>query len=454
VLMSVPAALTSATALRDRYARGDLSPVEVVDELVCRAEEWEPRLNALVTPAFESARQAAREAAERWRTGRPRPLEGIPVLVKDLVDTAGIRTTYGSGMYADHVPDTDAAVVEKIRRAGGIVIAKSATHEFAWGFTTESRRFGRTRNPWSTERGPGGSSGGSAAALAAGYAPLAIGTDTAGSIRIPAAFCGVTGLKPTYGAVDPAGVHPLAASLDHVGPMARTVDDLRLLWSVIGTGPGDPRDADPDVLTVGVLTEFDGLPTDGATAQACAAAAATLSDAGLRVVALGSGALPPAYPILVPIVLAEGRQAHRQRGLWPDRADEYADDVRARLERADAADPADYVRAQRDRAHLHAAMSSLFTKVDVLLSPVSPIGPNPVGSAPASFRNQVATCTAPQSLTGLPALALRAGFDPDGLPVGIQLTAPAWHEPLLLAVGARYQRLTPTIQDRWPGTTG
>jgi aspartyl-tRNA(Asn)/glutamyl-tRNA(Gln) amidotransferase subunit A len=452
MLMSDPVALQSATTLRRRYAQGVVSPVEVVDELASRAEEWEPRLNCLVTPAFECGRRAAHEAAEHWRDGRPRPLEGIPVLVKDVVDTAGLRTTYGSGMFAGHVPDADAAVVERIRRAGGIVLAKSATHEFAWGFTTESRQFGRTRNPWSTDRTPGGSSGGSAAALAAGYAPLALGSDTGGSIRIPAAFCGVTGLRPTYGAVDLAGVHPLAPSLDLVGPMARTVEDLRLLWSVIGIGADPVRRSGgvTGVLTVGVLTTFDGLPLSGAAVDACEAAAATLADDGLRVLSLRGDVLPPAGSILAATVLAEGRRIHRCRGLWPDRADDYSDDVRVRLELADAADPADYVRAQRERARMHAAMSNLFMKVDVLLSPVSAIGPNLVGTTPESFRKQVSTCIAPQSLAGLPALTVRAGFDADGLPVGIQLTAPAWQESRLLDVGARYQGLTSSIQDRWP----
>jgi aspartyl-tRNA(Asn)/glutamyl-tRNA(Gln) amidotransferase subunit A len=448
--MPIPVPLQTATALRRHYAQGELSPVEVVDELISRAEQWEPELNALVTPAYDSARRLAQEAAQRWRAGTPRPLEGIPVLIKDLVDTAGLRTTYGSGIYADHLPDADAAVVTCIRRAGGIVLAKSATHEFAWGLTTESRRFGPSRNPWSTDRTPGGSSGGSAAGLAAGYAPLAIGSDTAGSIRIPSAFCGVTGLKPTYGAVDATGVHPLAPSLDHVGPMARTVEDLSLLWSVIGTGPTDRRDARTGALTVGVLTEFGDVTRGGAAVDVCAAAAATLSDAGLRIVSLGGDTLPPGYPILAPTVLAEGRQTHRGRGLWPDRAEEYGDDVRARLELADAADPSDYLRAQRERAGLHAAMSNLFTRVDVLLSPVSPIGPSLVGAAPEDFRRQVTSCIAAQSLTGLPTLALRAGFDADGLPVGIQLTAPPWHEERLLDLGARYQRLTPSIQSRWP----
>jgi aspartyl-tRNA(Asn)/glutamyl-tRNA(Gln) amidotransferase subunit A len=453
--MSVPVPLQTATTLRGRYARGELSPIEVLEELITHIEDREPELNALVTPAFDRARSNARESAERWRAGIARPLEGIPVLVKDLANTAGLRTTYGSGMYADHVPDADAGVVERIRRAGGIVLAKSATHEFGWGLTTESRRFGPTRNPWSTDRTPGGSSGGSAAALAAGYAPLAIGSDTAGSIRIPAAFCGVTGLKPTYGAVDPAGVHPLAPSLDHIGPMARTVRDLRLLWSVIGPGTGfdDRRDAVTESLTVGVLTEFDGVALGAAQTDACATAAAALSDAGCRIVTVRRDALPPAYPILAATVLAEGRQTHRHRGLWPDRADEYGHDVRARLELADAADPADYLRAQHDRAHLHAAMSRLFTTVDVLLSPVSAIGPSTIEATPEDFRRQVTTCIAAQSLTGLPALALRGGFDIDGLPVGVQLTAPPWHEARLLDLGARYQSRTPAIQDRWPTAT-
>ena len=237
-------AYSSDLELIGLYRDGGLSPVDVVRALHERAGGLRD-LNALLATDVEASLAQAQESLLRYHEGRARPLEGVPVIVKDLIDTAGLVTTYGSAMFAGHVPDRDAVVVERVRAAGGIVIAKSATHEFAWGITGESSVSGAPRNPWDRTRVPGGSSAGSAAALAVGLAPLALGTDTAGSIRIPAAFCGVAGLRPTFGSVPAAGAFSLAPSLDTVGPMARTVEDLDLLLSVIapGAAPGTADEA-------------------------------------------------------------------------------------------------------------------------------------------------------------------------------------------------------------------
>jgi len=426
----------SATALLAGYERAELSPVDVLDALIARAEAWEPEINALVTPSYREAGAAARDSARRWARGVARPLEGVPVLVKDLIDTAGLRTTLGSAMFADRVPTADAEVVALIRRAGGIVLAKTATHEFAWGVTTDSPAFGPTRNPWSPDRTPGGSSGGSAAALAAGYAPLALGSDTAGSIRIPAAFCGVVGLKPTFGAVPTGGVAAFAPSLDHVGPMARTPEDLRLLWSALvpEVPGGQPAPRHP---RVGLLTDLPGPEPNAAAVRACRRAADALAAAGAHVVELAGHRLPPPYPILAATVLAEGLRTHRRLGLWPARSAEYGADVRARLELATRADPDDYVAAQAGRAGVRAVLARWLTDVDLVLSPVTAVGPCAVGRGDPAYREQVMTYTAPQSLAGLPALALRAGFDPDGLPVGVQLTGRPWREDQLLDLAMR-----------------
>ena len=426
----------SATALLAGYERAELSPVDVLDALIARAEAWEPEINALVTPSYREAGAAARDSARRWARGVARPLEGVPVLVKDLIDTAGLRTTLGSAMFADRVPTADAEVVALIRRAGGIVLAKTATHEFAWGVTTDSPAFGTTRNPWSPDRTPGGSSGGSAAALAAGYAPLALGSDTAGSIRIPAAFCGVVGLKPTFGAVPTGGVAAFAPSLDHVGPMARTPEDLRLLWSaLVPEAPGgQPAPRHP---RVGLLTDLPGPGPNAAAVRACRRAADALAAAGAHVVELAGHRLPPPYPILTATVLAEGLRTHRRLGLWPARSAEYGADVRARLELATGADPDDYVAAQAGRAGVRAVLARWLTDVDLVLSPVTAVGPCAVGRGDPGYREQVMTYTAPQSLAGLPALVLRAGFDPDDLPVGVQLTGRPWREDQLLDLAMR-----------------
>src|SRR3954447_22225376 len=240
------ARLCSLTALELRagYAARSFSPVEVLDALAARIEAREPAVNAFITLDLDAARAQAQAAEREHAGGRARLLAGIPVAVKDIFDTAGLRTTYGSAIFADHVPDRDATAVRRLREAGAVVLGKTLTHEFAWGITSENPHFGPCRNPHDLERVAGGSSGGSAAVLAYGGAPLALGSDTGGSIRIPAAFCGVAGLKPTYGRVSAAGVLPLAPSLDPTGPLARTPADAVLaLQAIRGSAPAAPATA-------------------------------------------------------------------------------------------------------------------------------------------------------------------------------------------------------------------
>ena len=221
--------------LRRRYRERQVSPIEVIDALGPRIERAQPLLNAFTTLSLDRAREEAAVAERRFAKGDERPLEGIPLGVKDLLDTEGVRTTYGSAIFESHVPRADAEAVRRARDAGAIVVGKTGTHEFAWGITSENPHYGPCRNPWDTERISGGSSGGSAVALAAGLVALAIGSDTGGSIRIPAAFCGVTGLKPSYARVSTAGTFPLAPSLDHVGPMAqRPLDAWELYAAMAG----------------------------------------------------------------------------------------------------------------------------------------------------------------------------------------------------------------------------
>ncbi|MFI5615267.1 amidase [Amycolatopsis sp. NPDC051903] len=432
----------SATSLLAAFRDGRLSPGEVVEALAGRAAEREPVLNALTTEDFDAASRQAADAGQRWSRGSARPLEGVPVLVKDLIDTEGLRTTHGSAMFAAHTPAADADVVAAIRRAGGIVLGKTATHEFAWGVTTDNPHFGAARNPWDPARIPGGSSGGSAAALAAGYAPLALGSDTAGSVRLPASFCGIAGLRPTFGAVPVGGAFPLAPSVDVVGPMARTVADLRLLWTVIGPAS---RPAGP-AARVGLLCEADGVRPEH---DALTPAADRLADAGVEVVELDASALPPAYPLLGATILAEGLLGHRRRGLWPERAGEYGADVRARLELAEAADPADYLDAQHGRALLRSAWAELFTRVDVVLSPAAAVAPPRIDAVPADFRQRVLPAISAQSLAGLPALVVPGGLDRAGLPVGVQLTAPAWREELLFATGQLVEQVTEKLTEKF-----
>ena len=224
----------SAGQLLEAYRARALSPVEVVDALAQRIERLDPALGAFTTLCLERTRDEAVAAEAAYRSGASvRPLEGVPFGVKDLFDTAGVRTTYGSPMFSDHVPEQDAETVRRVRAAGAILIGKTQTHEFAWGITSVNELMGTSHNPWATDRISGGSSGGSAVALAAGLVPLALGSDTGGSIRVPSSFCGTVGLKPTYGRVSLDGIFPLASSLDHPGPMTRNPADAALLFGVL-----------------------------------------------------------------------------------------------------------------------------------------------------------------------------------------------------------------------------
>ncbi|MEU6654783.1 amidase [Streptomyces sp. NPDC046900] len=460
-------AYLSAHELRTAYTRRELSPVEVVRALGDRIQALDAFLNTMTATSLERALQAAQASEQRYREGRPLPLDGVSVAVKDLIDTADLQTTYGSGMFAGHLPHRDAPVVRLVRAAGGVVIGKSATHEFAWGITTDNEHFGPTRNPWAPDRVPGGSSGGSAAALAAGLAPLALGTDTAGSIRIPAAFCGVVGLKPTHGAVDGRGVFPLAPSLDHVGPMARTVSDVRLLHSVISKpdyrlhrGAPDPSSLAIKGLRVGICPDLDQIPLGSAAQAARDATAAAFTELGAQVVEVPAPDAPRLYETLGAVVLAEGSRVHRRAGLWPGRGAEYGQEVRSRLELAAIADADTYVDSHYERVRLHSVMHQILSAVDVLLSPVSAISPVPIGQdklrhagRQLPFRELVMTSTAPQSLTGLPACTVRAGFDEHGLPVGVQLTSPPRTESRLLDIAEHLHRATEALQNRWPAVT-
>ena len=307
----------SAGELLAGYAARTLSPVEVVAELSA-AIGRDPH-GAFWALCLERAAEEARAAEDAWARGGARPLEGVPIAVKDIFDTEGVATTYGSAMFAGHVPERDAEAVRRVRAAGAIVLGKTATHEFAWGFSSINDALGTVRNPLDPERVAGGSSGGSAAALAAGLAPLALGTDTGGSIRVPSAFCRTYGLKPTWGRVSLDGVWPLARTLDHAGPMARTPEDLALLLGVLAPVPAHVAGTPP---RVAVCPDLHGAPLEPQVAAAHDELAA----------ALGAAELPfPEAELIVPafrtIQLAEGHETHRSAGLYPDRAGEYGSDV-------------------------------------------------------------------------------------------------------------------------------
>jgi aspartyl-tRNA(Asn)/glutamyl-tRNA(Gln) amidotransferase subunit A len=355
----------------------------------------------------------------------------VPIAVKDIFDTAGVRTTYGSRIFADHVPRADAELVRRAREAGAIVLGKTGTHEFAWGITCVNPHYGTVQNPYAPGHFAGGSSGGSAAALAAFEAPLALGSDTGGSIRIPAAFCGVVGFKPSYGLLPLNGVFPLAPSFDHAGPMARTVEDAALLFAALGGGEVELGDGVAG-LTVAVCPDLDAAPLSADVERALGEAADRLREAGAQLVEVPLAGAETIYETFIPIQRAEGLFVHETRGLFPAQAADYGDDVRRRLEQARDASLHDYLGAQEQRRQLGAEFTALLDRVDLLLTPVAAIAAPPLEEDPP--RDLILPFTTPQDLLGLPACAVPVDAGPP--PLGVQLSGRVGADALVLRAAA------------------
>jgi aspartyl-tRNA(Asn)/glutamyl-tRNA(Gln) amidotransferase subunit A len=432
----------SCSELLAGYRSRAFSPLEVVDSLAARIERLNPSLGAFTELCLDRAREEA---------GAPRsgPLAGVPFAAKDLFDTAGVRTTYGSRMFASHVPERDAAAVAALRAAGAILIGKTQTHEFAWGVTSVNDATGSSHNPWDPSRVPGGSSGGSAVALAARMVPLALGSDTGGSIRIPAAFCGVAGIKPTYGRLDVRGAWPLAPSLDHVGPMARTPDDLALVLD--GAPPARPTLAGATVVT---CPDLHLAPVAADIERVFEDALRTLERLGARIEERPLAHAERIGDVFRVVQGMEAARVHADAGLYPERADEYGKDVRTRLEYAAGLALGDYVRATADRELIRASFARLLGDGALLVTPVAGVPPvvaaedrSPAGRA---FRAGVLPFTVPHDVVGIPSCALRAGFDAGGLPVGVQIAAAQWRDEAVLGAAAAFFDATREVQDRWP----
>jgi len=462
---------TSAGALLQAFSARRLSPVEVVDVLSARIATVDRLVGGFTALCLERAREEARASEAAWARGDARKLEGVPFAVKDLFDSEGVRTAYGSPMFASNVPERDAEAIRRARAAGAILVGKTQTHEFAWGITSVNEALGSAHNPWALERFAGGSSGGSAVALAAGEVPLALGSDTGGSIRVPAAFCGIVGLKPTYGRISAAGAWPLARSLDHPGPMARTSADAALLLEALAGGDdADPATVDlplGDVsselrsglagLLVGRCGDLELVPLAPDVREVFDRAVRTVEDAGARIVEV---ALPDAglvFPSFRTIQAAEALDTHRRAGLYPARREEYGDDVLERLDAATEVTVEMYLQAAADRQRVRAGFARLFRSCDVLITPVGAGPPLPIGEETVvhdgrelTFRELVMTYTTPQDLTGLPACSVRAGFDALGIPVGVQFTTPPWQEGRALRAAHGFYEATRDVQSRWP----
>jgi aspartyl-tRNA(Asn)/glutamyl-tRNA(Gln) amidotransferase subunit A len=445
----------SATELLEAYRARTLSPVEVLGALAERIERLDPALGAFTTLCLERAREEAIAADGAYRQGGDaRPLEGVPFGVKDLFDTAEVRTTYGSPMFSDHVPERDAETVRRVRAAGAILVGKTQTHEFAWGITSVNELMGTSHNPWATGRISGGSSGGSAVALAAGLVPLALGSDTGGSIRVPSSFCGTVGLKPTYGRVSLEGIFPLASSLDHPGPMARNPADAALLFGVlVGERPLVASADGLRGLRVGLCPDMHLTPLTPEVEAAYRDATEAAAGAGAELVEVPLPEAAGAYQAFGAVQRCEALRTHTEAGLWPARRAEYGADVLGRLEMATNTTLSDYLNGITWRERLRAGMHRAFAEVDLLLTPVTAGPPSPIGQERVmhlgdeiEFRELVMSYTVPQDLTGLPACTVRAGFDELGVPTAVQLTGPPWSEWRVLAAAQALYEATAGVQ--------
>ncbi|MEO1596092.1 MAG: amidase [Pseudomonadota bacterium] len=421
---------------------GDTSSVALTTLMLERIAAHDAALNAFITVTDTLALAAARRADAELAAGYDRgPLHGIPIAIKDLCDTAGVRTTRGSRLFADHVPERDAHVVRRLHEAGAVMLGKTGLHELAYGTTSENDFFGPVHNPWRLDYISGGSSGGSAAAVAAGLAFGAVGTDTGCSIRQPAHCCGIVGHKPTYGLVSKAGVQPLVWSLDHVGPITRTVADAALMLSAMaGFDPEDPCSVDTaagpfdsaggqvEGLRLGVVRRFffDGREDVIATIDA---AIAGLVAAGAQVVTLD---VPE-----IAMASEQGRHmfvealAVHERDL-AERPNDFGAEVRGKLEALKRVSAADYARAKRYQPEFARRMEGLLEHCDVLCAPASTITAMPVGDLPDDFHFNAWKNTCVFDYTGQPSISVPCGFTADELPVGLMLTGRRFEDAALL----------------------
>ncbi len=460
--MTEPTDLTVAEAAA-AVAAGKLSPVELTEAYLARIGELNPSLTAYVEVTGDRARSDAAALADEQVRGKLRgPLHGVPIGLKDLIDTAGIPTLAGSAAYAGRVPETDAAVARRLREAGTVLLGKTATHELAYGVVTSNpKSYGTTKNPWNQAHIPGGSSGGSGAAIAAHMAGATIGTDTGGSIRIPASFCGCVGFKPTYGVVSRAGISPLSWFLDHAGPITRTVTDAALILDAISgydpddemtqPGAGGVTDVaaqlagDVKGLRVGVPRSTAWATLDPGVRAAAEAALVQLEALGMALVEVS---LPSDEAIAAPvfaIVSAEARAAHAS--IWPSRHDDFGPDLQG-LMAIPGPDGDTTIAVLRDMAAYKQQMRRVFDDVDLLVSPTTPVVAPPIGAesvrlggADVPVISAAIVNTMPYNFAHLPAVSVPCGFS-DGLPVGLQLAGSPFADALVLRAAFAYEQAT------------
>jgi aspartyl-tRNA(Asn)/glutamyl-tRNA(Gln) amidotransferase subunit A len=454
------ASLTVARAGAAIRAR-ELSPLEITEAYLARIERLNPAVNAYVTVTAERALADARRATNELAAGIDRgPLHGVPIALKDLFDTAGIETAGGAKVYAGRVPARDSTVAAALAGAGAVLLGKLNTHELAFGATTTNPHTGATRNPWNLERVPGGSSGGSGAAIAAGLAAATMGTDTGGSVRIPASLCGCVGLKPTYGRVSKAGVMPLSFVFDHPGPLTHTVEDAAIVLDAIaGYDPADPATVPvpvPDhraALGAGVAGLRVGVPRgyffdllDDEVRAAVEAALAVFRSLGAELRDLELPGVDMLVRALNRVVLVEAQQIHAE--VIVARPDDLGEDVRGLLTTPAPGTARVFESLSRvyDGA---AAFRRALESVDVLVTPTTPVPAPPIGARGINLGGRdepvgmtLLRCTAPFNATWLPALSLPCGFTAAGLPIGLQIAGRPFDEATVLRAGHAYEQAT------------
>jgi len=459
-------------------ARRKISPVEITNLFLERIERHNSLLNAYLTITRDSALVAARESEKRFKQKRARgPLEGIPIALKDNIWTRGIRTTAGSKFLKNFVPEEDATAAAGLHRAGAILLGKTNLHEFAYGISTNNPHYGPTRNPWDTTRIPGGSSGGSAAAIAAGLCVASVGTDTGGSIRIPAALCGIVGLKPTFGRVSCHNVVALAPTFDHVGPLARTAADAALILGIIaGRDPLDattlsqprmkpfadarrllqrlrPQFSKKRPLKLGLPREYFFTSLSENVRDAVKSAVHSLEHLGAIVEEVSLPNINDGDEASTSIALAEATHYHQTQGWFPVHSAEYGEDVRKRLEMGLDIRAADYLAAREVQKRVRAEFDAVLKQVDAIIAPTVPvtaplIGENVVHieSTEEPVRGALIRLNRPANFTGLPAISLPCGWTDENLPVGLQLIGNAWAEEQLLVIAQLFEQAHPEFR--------